>query len=72
MELLKRKKDIINYINDLLIRYTSDEVGSDEGKKYLRMNKKDKINLYYNALDMNKDPEDLETDIIINFNYWNY
>lgn len=71
---------LIDYVDDLLDRYTQDEVGLQQRDKYLSMGDLDKIglilNTFYQEIDNDRDMEtimdDLDTNIVINFGYYNY
>lgn len=71
---------LIDYVDDLLDRYTQDEVGLQQRDKYLSMGDLDKIglflNTFYQEIDNDRDMEtimdDLDTNIVINFDYNNY
>jgi len=60
---------VLDYVNDTLSRYTDDEVGQNSKDIYLDMTDEQKCNLFANALDMNKDIDDFETDLVVNFDY---
>lgn len=74
------KELLIDYVNDLLDRYTTDEIGKEERQKYLDMDDNDKLQLICNELyyhfdkqeDINKIMEDLDTNLVISFDYNNY
>lgn len=71
---------LIDYVDDLLDRYTTDEVGETQRSKYEDMGDLDKIGLVlttlYQEIDKNRDLEtimdDLDTNMVINFDYNNY
>lgn len=67
-------KDKVDYVNDILIRYTEDVIGEKFKEKFLEMSYEEKINLYNNAKSMNNNEEDFDfdTDIVINFDFSNY
>ena len=68
----KALKDQINLIDDVLTRYTDDEIGQEQKQKYEEMTQADKISLLTNTLLTCSSYEDFETDIVINFDYNNY
>lgn len=70
MEELLHKQ--INVVDEILIRYTDDEVGMNQKQKYEDMTDLDKISLLTNTLLSCADWCDFETDLIINFDYNNY
>ncbi len=71
---------LIDYVDDLLDRYTTDELGKEERQKYLDMDDNDKLQLICNELyyhfdkqeDINNIMEDLDTNLVISFDYNNY
>lgn len=60
---------VIDYVNDTLERYTDDEVGENQKDFYLAMNDKQKLELFENTLDINKDIDNFETDLVVCFDY---
>lgn len=62
----------ITIVNDILIRYTEDEVGQNQKEKFKSMTWEDKINLLTTTLLNCANWEDFETDLVINFDYDNY
>ena len=71
---------LIDYIDELLTRYTDDEVGKELKQRYLDMNDEKKLILIlstmYKEIGKSDDLEDildnLDTNIIINFDFGNY
>lgn len=59
-------------VNEVLIRYTEDEVGENQKQKFLDMTDIDKLSLLTNTLISCANWEDFETDLVINFDYNNY
>ncbi len=62
----------VSIIDEILTRYTKDEVGEKQKKQYKKMTISDKVNLLTNTLLTCSNWSDFETDIIINFDYSNY
>lgn len=62
----------ISLVNEVLIRYTEDEVGENQKQKFLDMTDIDKVSLLTNTLISCANWEDFETDLVINFDYNNY
>lgn len=62
----------IELVDDVLTRYTDDEIGQEQKQKYEEMQPTDKISLLTNTLLTCSSYEDFETDLIINFDYNNY
>ena len=62
----------LDVVNDILGRYTDDEVGENQKQKYEDMTDIDKITLLTNTLLNCANWEDFETDLVINFDYNNY
>lgn len=62
----------ISLVNEVLIRYTNDEVGENQKQKFLDMRDIDKLSLLTNTLISCANWEDFETDLVINFDYNNY
>lgn len=62
----------ISLVNEVLIRYTEDEVGENQKQKFLDMRDIDKLSLLTNTLISCANWEDFETDLVINFDYNNY
>lgn len=71
---------LIDYVDDLLDRYTQDETGKESRQEYLDMDDNDKLQLICNELyfhfdkqeDINDIMEDLDTNLVISFDYHNY
>lgn len=63
---------MINWVNDVLDIYTDDEVGNWGNEDFQAMTDEQKITLFENAKMMTKDTEDIDINIIINFDYSNY
>ena len=59
-------------VNNILERYTNDEAGQAGKEDYKNMNNIQKVMLFDNALQMTKDLDDFDTNVIINFDYSNY
>lgn len=74
------KEILIDYVDDLLDRYTQDETGKESRQQYLDMDDNDKLQLICNELyhqfskerDINDIMDDLDTDLVISFGYYNY
>ena len=72
--------NIIDYVRDLLDRYTSDETGASQRAKYVDIydNDLDLLQLFYNTIsdfegkDLETLRDDFETQLIINFDNNNY
>lgn len=62
----------LEFVNEVLIRYTEDEVGENQKQQFLDMADIDKISLLTNTLIRCANWEDFETDLVINFDYNNY
>lgn len=62
----------ISIVNDILLRYTTDEVGESQKEKFKAMTWEDKISLLTNTLTSCTSWEDFETDLVINFDYNRY
>lgn len=62
----------VDIVNDILRRYTDDEVGQAGKDDYLAMNNIQKVMLFDNALQMTNDLDDFDTNVVINFDYSNY
>ena len=62
----------IKLVNEVLSRYTNDEVGESQKEKFERMTWEDKISLLTNTLTSCSSWEDFETDLVINFDYGIY
>lgn len=62
----------IDLIDDLLKRYTDDEVGKDQKEKYQKMTTEQKIKLLENTIDNFGIDEDIETNIVICFDFGSY
>lgn len=62
----------ITIVNDILIRYTEDEVGQNQKEKFKAMTWEDKINLLTITMLHCANWEDFEIDLVINFDYDNY
>ena len=62
----------LSLVNEVLIRYTEDEVGENQKLKFLDMTDVDKLSLLTNTLISCANWEDFETDLVINFDYNNY
>lgn len=62
----------ISLVNDVLLRYVSDEVGESQKEKFKSMTWEDKISLLTNTLTSCASWEDFETDLVINFDYNRY
>ena len=62
----------LSLVNEVLIRYTEDEVGENQKQKFLDMSDIDKLSLLTNTLISCANWEDFETDLVINFDYNNY
>ena len=62
----------LSLVNEVLIRYTEDEVGENQKQKFLDMTDIDKLSLLTNTLISCANWEDFETDLVINFDYNNY
>ena len=65
-------EDQVLLVDNVLIRYTNDEVGANQKQKYIDMTMEDKISLLTNTLTSCASWEDFETDLVINFDYNNY
>ena len=63
---------MIDWVNDTLERYTSDEVGNWGKEDFQAMTNEQKIILFENAKMMTDDTDDIDTNIAINFDYGNY
>lgn len=63
---------MIDWVNDTLELYTDDEVGDWGKEEFKSMNNEQKIKLFENAKMMTDDTDDIDTNIIINFDYSNY
>lgn len=68
----KALEDQVLSVDNVLIRYTDDEVGANQKQKYIDMTMEDKISLLTNTLISCSSWEDFETDLVINFDYGNY
>lgn len=74
------KEILIDYVDDLLDRYTQDETGEESRQEYLDMDDNDKLQLICNELyfhfdkqeDINDIMDDLDTNLVISFGYHNY
>ena len=62
----------LSLVNEVLIRYTEDEVGENQKQKFLDMTDINKLSLLTNTLISCANWEDFETDLVINFDYNNY
>lgn len=62
----------IGLVNEVLIRYITDEVGQNQKEKFESMTWEDKISLLTNTLTSCSSWEDFETDLVINFDYGVY
>ena len=65
-------KEQIEVIDDILTRYTNDEVGLSGKDEYLKMNNKEKLYLFNNAIEMTYDEDDFDVCVVINFDYHAY
>ena len=63
---------MIDWVDDTLELYTDDELGNWGKEDFQAMTDKQKITLFENAKMMTDDTEDIDTNIIINFDYSNY
>lgn len=68
----KALEDQVLLVDNVLIRYTNDEVGANQKQKFLDMTDIDKLSLLTNTLISCANWEDFETDLVINFDYNNY
>lgn len=74
------KEILVDYVDDLLNRYTLDEIGQESRQQYLDMDDNDKLQLICNELyhhfsneeDINKIMDDLDSNLVISFGYYNY
>lgn len=64
--------DLIEIVNEILERYTDDEVGQAYKSKYEEMTNEQKLQLLANTINSAASWEDFETDLVINFDYCNY
>lgn len=62
----------IDLVDDLLQRYTDDEVGEEQKEKYQKLTKDQKINLLESTISIYGINEDIETNLIICFDFGNY
>lgn len=72
VKLYKVLESQITLVNEVLIRYTEDEVGENQKQKFLDMTGIDKLSLLTNTLISCANWDDFETDLVINFDYNNY
>lgn len=63
---------MISWVNDTLELYTDDELGNWGKEDFQAMTDNQKITLFENAKMMTDDTEDIDTNIVINFDYSNY
>ena len=60
---------MISWVNDVLELYTDDELGNWGKDDFQAMTDTQKITLFENAKMMTDDTEDIDTNIVINFDY---
>lgn len=71
---------LLDYVDDLLDRYTSDEVGENQRQQYKEMNDDDKLVLILSTIykevgksdDIDDILDNIDINIVINFNFSNY
>ena len=64
--------DLILIVDEILTRYTNDEVGETQKEKYNEMTDGQKLQLLANTLNNTPSYEDFEINLVINFDYSNY
>lgn len=64
--------DLILIVDEILTRYTDDEVGETQKEKYNKMTDGQKLQLLANTLNNAPSYEDFETNLVINFDYSNF
>lgn len=64
--------DLILIVDEILERYTDDEVGETQKEKYDKMTDEQKLQLLANTLNNAPSYEDFETNLVINFDYSNF
>lgn len=62
----------VDFVDYVLSRYTDDEAGESQKDKYNKMTTIDKINILSNTIHNCDRYEDLEIDLVINFDMGNY
>ena len=63
---------LIELVDNELDRYTEDEAGQEQRKKYLAMSDADKLALFTNTVVSCSNWEDFYTDLVINFDFCRY
>lgn len=62
----------VKLVDDILTRYIEDEAGQGQKEQYEKMSYYEKITLLTNTLYNCASWEDFETEMVVNFNYYNY
>jgi len=62
----------LSIVDEILTRYTNDELGESQKDKYLKMTQAEKINLLTITLLTCPGFVDFESHLVINFDYNNY
>lgn len=71
---------LLDYVDDLLDRYTNDEVGENQREEYQNMSDDDKLVLILSTIykevgksdDINEILDNLDINIVVNFDFSNY